>query len=449
MKWWILTGVFGYLIRILAMGAEPALISMEVALRLADAKNLSVELARERVREARSQLDQDRRQLFPWVAPGVGYRRHDGQLQDIVGDVFGASKQSGTAALTLQAQVDLGDSLYKLLATKQAVLASQASESVQRRETALAVALAYTELSRATAAVSATEEAKRVSARLVAQIAEAVSAGLAFSGEVQRAQVQHERNESQRLRALEAQRVASGRLAQLLRLPPADELRPDLSEFVPIILVSTNQALETLVSAALRMRPELRRTQALAGTAKAKLDGVRKGPWIPALGVQAAIGGLAGGRNGDFQNADDFQDYGLGLSWRVGPGGIGDRSRIQVADARLRIALMEQEQSRENVVREVVEMRTRADMAAAQLTVAERMLQSATRLLELTQGRKEFGVGAVLEAIEAERDWSQAQAEHLRAIADYNRIQWEFWQATGQEQGLGLPSVITQDGRTH
>ena len=58
----------------------PEAIDLRTALRLAGAKNLALEAAREAVREARSRLDEERRRWLPWIAPGVGYRRHEGNL---------------------------------------------------------------------------------------------------------------------------------------------------------------------------------------------------------------------------------------------------------------------------------------------------------------------------------------------------------------------------------
>jgi outer membrane protein TolC len=441
MKRRLLLSLFALTLGFSSGGAEPQAINLETALRLAGAKNLALEVARERVREARSLLEQEKQQLFPWVAPGIGYKRHDGNLQDIMGNVYNVSKQSGTAALTLQAQLDLGDSLYRVLAAKQAVAASEAGAEARRRETQLAVAAAYTELSRAVANVVTAEESQQISRKTLEQVRAAVTAGLAFAGDAQRVEVQLGRNEAQLLEARQAVRAASARLAQLLRLPPADELRPDLAEFVPVVLVATNRALESLVASALSLRPELRRADATVKLAQTRRDGATKGVWVPTIGASAAFGGLAGGRNGDWGNGDDFQDYGIGLSWRVGPGGIGDRSRIRTTDARLRIAGFEREQLRDEVVREVVELRSRAELAAEQVAVVTRTVASARRLVELTQARREFGVGVVLEAIEAERELSRAQAEQLQAVAAHNRAQWELWHASGQDETTVRPET--------
>jgi len=415
-------------------------IDLRTALRLAGAKNLALEAAREAVREARSRLDEEKRRLLPWIAPGVGFRRHEGNLQDIAGDVFDATKQSGTAAVTLQGQLDLGDSLYRVLAARQSLAASEAGAEVRRRATWLAVAGAYTELSRSAAALSAAEEALRVSSTLLEQVRSAVSAGVAFAGDAHRVEVQLGRNETQVLEARQSLRAASGRLALLLRLPPAGELRPDLAEFLPVLLVSTNRALDSLVTSALGLRPELRQAEATVGLARTRREGATRGVWLPTLGAQAALGGLAGGRGGGWADGGDFEDYGLGLSWRIGPGGIGDRSRVRTADSQLRIARLQGDQWRDEIIREVVELRSRAEMASGKVDATTRTVAAANRLADLTRARRDFGIGVVLEALEAERDLVRAKAEHLQALADHNRTQWELWHASGlDEKGSGSP----------
>jgi len=424
------------------VSAESHSLTLGTALRLAGAKNLALEMAQERVSESRSQLDEEKRRLFPWLAPGLGYKRHDGNLQDIVGDVFDASKQSGSAALTVQAQLELGDSVYRVLAAKQAIAVNEAGAEVRRRETLLAVAVAYTELSRAAAHVGSAAEAQRISLKTLEQVRDAVAAGLAFAGDVQRVEVQTSRAEGQVLEARHAVRSASARLAQLLRLSPADELLPDLSEFVPVVLVATNRSLDSLVASAIGLRPEFRRADATVNLAGARRQGATKGVWMPTLGAQAAFGGMAGGRGGDWASGGDFQDYGLGVSWRIGPGGIGDRSRIRTADSRLRLAELEREQLRDEVTREVVEVRSLSEMTAAQIELAGRAVAAARRLVELTRGRREYGVGVVLEAIEAERELTRAMADQLKAVSAHNRTQWELWHVSGGRDEAVLPKDI-------
>lgn len=415
-------------------GADgPQAINLESALRLAGAQNLAVALARERVREARAVQDQDRQALYPWLAPGLGYRRHDGNLQDIVGDVFNASKQSGTAALGLIAQVEPGEAIYRSLASRQQVRAAEAGEDAERRLALFRAAAGYLDLCRAAAAVTATEEATRIAADFLRQVQEAVAAGLAFAGEVPRAEVEWERSRNLALQAREQVRLTSARLSQVLHLPPALELQPDLAEFVPVVLVETNRSLDSLVAAALQSRPELRQTDAQILAARERRKGVTTGPWIPTLGAGVTVGGLVGGRNSEFGSGDDYQDYTVGLSWRLGPGGLGDRARIRAADSRVRRAELEREQAREEITREVVEAHVRTGSLAGRLALAGRTLAAAQKLWDLTRARREFGTGAVLETVEAERELTRTRLEHLATVAEHNRAQWELWRVAGPD----------------
>ena len=157
----------------------------------------------------------------------------------------------------------------ELLAEPMAPHTSEAAEEAGRRDTLAAAATAYLELSRSAASVVAAADSLRIADGFLGQVRQAVEAGLAFAGDVQRAEVQRERTETLRLKAVEDERVASVRLAQLLRLPPLVALRPDLGEFVPVALVATNRSLESLVAAALGRRPELQRAEAQVAGARA------------------------------------------------------------------------------------------------------------------------------------------------------------------------------------
>ncbi len=415
-----------------APGAGTTL-NLEAAFRLAGARNLTIQVARERVNEAQNRLQQQREQVFPWISPGVGYRRHDGNLQDVVGEVFDVSKQSGAASVALQAQLELGETYYRVLAARQGVAASEANADARRRETLLAVALAYTELCRAVASVSAAEEAVAISRQTARQVEEAVAAGWAFTGDAHRSMVRLGSTEAEQVEARLAVRLASTRLARLLRLPPDQPLQPDLNEFLPMILVATNQPLDSLVASALTRRPEIRHAEALIAGGRAELDAAVKGPWWPTLGAQAGVGLLAGGPNDQFGNSGDFGDYSAAVSWRIGPGGIGDRARRRAAGSRVRIAELESDDLKDRITGEVVEWRSRAEFAVEQVSIATRNVAAARRLQELTQGRREFGMGAVLEAVDAERELARARTEHLRAIANHNGRQWEFWYVIGQD----------------
>lgn len=234
-------------------------------------------------------------------------------------------------------------------------------------------------------------------------------------------------------RADEERRLAAARLAQLLRLDPAVDLLPAPGDLVPMILVPTNVALDSMVARAMGGRPELRRAAALVRSAEAERNGSVKGPWIPSVGAMAYLGGLGGGVNDAWNNFDGTANYLLGATWRIGPGGIGDRSRIRSAEAREAISLLETRKVVDEVVRQVVTALARAQSLTDQLEITRQTVESAENLLRLSRERKAFDVGAVLEAVQSEAELTQARLEYLALVAAHNQAQFALRRATGED----------------
>jgi outer membrane protein TolC len=174
----------------------------------------------------------------------------------------------------------------------------------------------------------------------------------------------------------------------------------------------------------LASRPELKQSQSLAAAARDGKNGATYGPLIPSLGAQAFWGGLGGGRRGIDDEFGGQQDYLVGASWRIGPGGLFDFGRVRSAESRLSIAELNSAKLRDDVTRQVVEAFTRWQSLADQLATARRALAAADEGLRLAQLRKEFTVGVVLETIQAEQDLTRARLEYLKTVAEFAKGQY-------------------------
>ena len=406
-------------------------IDLATALRLAGAQNLDVQIAREKLAEAKANQDSAQLQFFPRLAPGIAYRRHDNQIQDVAGSIIDVHKQSYAPGIALAAQLDLGDAIYKSLAAKQLVKAADFALQAQRQESVTAAALGYFDLAFARAAIGVAREAVRISTNYQAQLAVAVDAGLAFKGDLLRVQVQSERNQQFLRQAVENERTAGARLAQTLHLDPSIALDPGEGDLVAISLIETNASLLFLLNQAVIDRPELHQSQSLSAAAREAKKGVQYGPWIPTVGAQVFVGGLGGGKGGDLGNFGDQEDYFFGLSWKIGPGGIFDRSRQRSFDARLKSTELTTAKVRDDITRQVVEAYSRWQSQQDQMSAATRGLAAAVESLRLTQSRKEFGVGIVLETITAEQDLTRARQDYLKTIVQFNQSQFSLRQAVG------------------
>ena len=411
-------------------------IDLPTALRLANAQNLDIQLARARLAEARASRDVANEKFLPWLTAGAGYTRHDDRTQDTPGNVFNADKQAYTVGGNFKAQLELGDAIYQSLAAKQQVHAADFALESQRQESALAAALGYHDLATARALVDVVREALNISQDYQRQLHDAVAAGLAFKGDELRVQVQTERYQVTVRQVLERQRIAAARLAEVLHLNPSIELVPDTSEILPLTLVETNAPLSSLVAQALKSRPEFKENQSLVAAARDTKNGAVYGPLIPSVGGQAFLGGLGGGKDWSTDNFGSSEDYALGVAWRIGPGGLFDFGRTRSAKARLDLAKLSGAKLEDAITREVVESDTRVRSLLDQLGDAKKTLQTSDEALRLTRERKQFGVGAVLEDIQAQQDLTRARSDYLNVIAEYNKAQHSLIRALG-----GVPTV--------
>src|SRR5262249_46541260 len=102
-------------------------IDLPTALRLADANNPTVALARERINEAYAFLRQAQVLFLPNLQTGPAYVRHDGLLQNSSGLVFPVSKwnffEGGGAVLS----VETSEALFAPLVARRLVEAQTAS----------------------------------------------------------------------------------------------------------------------------------------------------------------------------------------------------------------------------------------------------------------------------------------------------------------------------------
>src|ERR1043166_2572732 len=144
----LVLGVWCLELRVSAQPTNGAVhqIDLPTALRLAGAQNLDVKIAQERLREARANHQSAISQFFPWISPGITYRQHDDKIQDVQGNIIDVHKYSYAPGATVGVQLDLGDAMFKALASKQLAQAADHALKAQQQDTVLAAAQGYFEL---------------------------------------------------------------------------------------------------------------------------------------------------------------------------------------------------------------------------------------------------------------------------------------------------------------
>ncbi len=408
-------------------------IDLPTVLRLAGADAIEVKMAAEKLVEAQAEAKQRVMAFIPTLQVGVGYKNHQGAVQEVGGRVLDVSKQSYNLGGTAGIELALGEAIYKRLAAQQRTLTAAKEVESQKLVRQTLAAAAYFELVRAQAAVEVAVQAVKISADYGKQVSGAVEAGVAFKGDALRVGVQTKRNELELERAKGTLKQASIALAAALRLDPSVTLSAAEAEPVVLKFVEQGRPVKALIEKALSKRPELARELSAIAALKAERDAVVKGPWVPTLTAQAFGGGLDGGTGGSTRGLRDSEDYFVGFSWKIGAGGLFDKGRRQAAESRVRQAELSETRVREAVVAEVVAASERSNALASEVKVAREAVKAAEENNELTRSRQEFAVGVVLETVLAEQELTRARLEYLEAVSALNASQFALQQALGAE----------------
>lgn len=331
----------------------------------------------------------------------------------------------------MQAQIEVGEAIYASLAAKQLARASDEALGAQRQESVLSAAEAYFDLAKAAMLVGVAQEARKTSQEYQRELHQAVESGIAFKGDELRVQFQTEHYAIALEKALGEQRVAAANLARILHLDSKLELVAADRELLPLTLFETNSALDALVGRAMKSRPELKQSQAMLAAARAKKNGAIYGPLVPSFGVQVFAGGLGGGPDNGPANFGPNEDVWVSATWRIGPGGLFDAGRINASKAQMAAMQLGAEKLMDEITFQVVTSFARVRTLASQIALARRNLTTANETLRLTHERKQYGVGLVLEDIQAQQDLTQARAGYFADIAEFNKAQYELNKAVG------------------
>jgi len=417
-------------------------IDLPTTLRLAGARNLDVQLARAMVDEAHANYVSAIEGFLPSLVPSASYLNHTGRDQRVESPLIDVTKHNESEGVYANAQIPVGEAIFHSLQSRQLVNAADAAQVAQEQDSGLVAAQQYFTLVDAGALVDVVGQAIAVSQNYEKQLNDAVRIGTAFKGDALRVETLTRRLQLDLTRAKEQQRLAATQLAQTLHLDPLVSLVPAEREPVPFAMIDLNASPDTLVRTALDRRPELIRSAALIAAAEQARRGALYGPFIPTVGGQAfagefnggghlVAGELNGGVGGTNLDGGPRRDYSVGLSWKIGPGGILDLGRIRAARVQVTRAEVNDEKLRDAIEREVVDAYTRVQSLFQQMRDARLNVSAAEETLRLTRGRKQLGVGTVLEDIQAQQELLNARSELVTIVTQLNQAQYGLMRSVG------------------
>jgi outer membrane protein TolC len=427
-------------------------IDLAAALRLAGVNNPTINLARERVREALADQLAARSLLLPSVNIGGNYHKHDGTLQASFGVIRQVDSQSlylGFGARTLAAEsvafpgvrlfAPLADAIYEPLVARQRVAARVSDARAVQNDILLRVATAYLELIGAESRLEVLHRGEADAGEIVRITKVYAEKGQGRQADADRATTRAELLRQEVRRAEEDFAVASARLCQLLNLDPSIRLHTPGGAVELVRLISEDSDPEALVTQAVRVRPELFARAAEIQEAQVRVRQERVRPFVPTVSVGYS-GGLFGGGSdlvasefGPLKGRSDFDAYAV---WNIQNLGYGNRAHVHRANAVVGESIADYDAALNQVRREVLEGLADARAAARQVEVAKASLAAAEEGFKLELERVVKGgpgVARPIEVLDSFRQSLDARLELVRAVVAFDVAQFRLFVAVGNE----------------
>jgi outer membrane protein TolC len=427
-------------------------IDLPTALRLADANNPTVGVARARMREAVAQLDRTRVLWVPTLSFGPTFFYHEGIDQNRRGDVFTVSRGYYTLGAGPALRVDLSDALYLPLVARQSVRAANSQTQATTNTIQLETALAYLDLVEAHALITINADILDRTEQILKSAQAGAKSGInKTAADVNRAatEVNLRHEEAIVLRGRAA--GASARLARLLVLDPTVELTPYETAVVPLVLVPGDMTIEQLVQTGLRARPEIAAARAGVAAADAMVRQSKAAPLLPRVQGEFIGGGLSGGRNTDFSPLQSQYNAGVALVWNVEGFGLGNAAQVRGRRAGYDAALFRLSEAEALVSSQVVEA---ARMSGARYETLEPAQEAVRQALEMYRKFRDVSFAMLgpkgqlqfdaLEPLTAVQSLNQSRVLYLQQVVEFNRSQFRLFAAIGQPALCGIDTAEPQ-----
>jgi len=415
-------------------------IDLPTVLELAGERPDAVRLARERLAEMETRVLEGVALGLPSVILGTLFYYHTGIVQQVNGTFLpDVTKQNASLGAVGLMTLDPGSGALAYLAAQRRVDEATLSVESARRETALEAAVDYFELVRAQAGLAIAREAleRAVEVRAVAAARERESLGLHV--DTRRADADVAAARQAEIAAQSRFRVASARLATVLRLDPTVTLVTSEKAVRRITFIPPEKPVNELIALARANRPDLLAQRRRVEAADLESDAAHLGPFVPT--IFAGAGGLGGGLGGlggfgpTYGSLQGRQDWFLGAGWTLTGLGLGEYARAKAATARLRAELVNEDALSGRADLEVIEAHEAVRSTSEAVAAAEEGLAAAEETRAITRSRFEKGLGLAIEVSAAQEARTRAATALVNAIVEYDEAQYRLLVRIGEVPG--------------
>lgn len=420
-------------------------IDLATALKLADADNTKIALAREKISQAEARLALTKTLMLPDIRAGASYHRHNGPIQETNGNVLDVDRSSSYAGLGAGAvgagdvqiaglglNVDLGEAFYAPLAALQGSEVARSKSEAVRNQIHFEVAAAWYELLRARGALQIAGEAFDNATALADTTRSFEETGQGLKSDRERAAVEALVRQRDIEIARENLEIRSIKLAWLLRLDPASRMIPVGNAEARTDWVDVSRGIGSLTEQALADRPELAGSDAEIAATLQELNQRKYSPLIPKVSIGASTGGFGG--DSDFSPGMDGNrtDVSALVFWQLNGLGLGYRAQVQERESLHRQARISRDDVEIAVAAEVAGALAGIRHRGSRIAIGREAVQRALSSYDLNRSRVFENQGLPIEVLQASQSLVTARTIYLNSVIDYNLSQFQLYAALGQ-----------------
>lgn len=419
-------------------------ISLASALAATAGQNPQVNFARQRIAEAFAHLEAAEVLWLPSIRAGGNYNKHEGRIQDVAGRIIETSRGSVYGGLGAQAvgagspavpgvvvDFHLRDAVFLPRIASQTLGARRQESRAVTNDLMLETALAYVDLLEALQLRAVAEQMLQEAQTLADTTQAFAQSGQGLQADADRSRTEVSFRQMEVRRGDEAIRLASVRLAQLLRADQSVTLVPIEPALIPIDMVDADVPLPQLISAGLVNRPELAEARFLVGEAVQRYQRERYAPLVPSVLLGLSYGGNGGGLGSDIDRFGDRMDVDVAAFWEIRNLGWGEQAARNAASSRLEQARWRQLQQMDQVAADVAQAQAEVIARRDQLSIAQAAIAAAEDSYRRNRERIRDAQGLPIEVLQSMQSLDAARRRYTQLVADYNRSQFRLQRALG------------------
>jgi outer membrane protein TolC len=412
-------------------------INLDSVFRMAADQNVQIQLGREKLNEAFTEMALAEKKWLPDIYAGLGYYRHEGAIQDQDGRFIHSSFGSLFAGFEVHGVLDLKNAVYQKIQAERKIWQQRGELARINSETLLDASSTYMDLLAAQTGLSISLQTEELMTALLEKTKRMAKVEPESKLEVElvESELLSQKQITRELR--EGARSASVKLVRLLGLDPDAVLVAVDAQIVPLELVAGNLSEQELVGLAARNGPgvqELAGLLALIQSTANKSGGMDQ--LLPTFELRAAEGGFGAGPGSELDWGNRF-DLAFQMRWNL-TSALTAREQKCLLQSKVAQAQLGYRDLQEQLALGVRQAYSASMAGKERINLGRQYIQQREKVHELTQYRlqERFTLkGSPSEVLLSLRALSGARFTYLNTVRDYNKSQLRLLVLTGLNGG--------------